>query len=244
MRERDHGGYGSTSERHGSRLVFLAMKSQHLLPLLIVLAFAAFIPTRAAAEDWGAYTIVPAGAPSFVLEAVDAGTGEGTLVSINKADGKPHQKWNVVAKEAGFYAIKPAHAPSLALAAAQGGTKMGTVIVLEKDEGKPSQLWKLTRQANGSYTLTPKSAPELGLDHNGGKPQAGAKIDLWTYKATDQHLQWFIRPLAGSGVAAANPDAGPGYQPPAIKPEDLLPGQTKLGSVLPRARSSPAPYAM
>jgi enterochelin esterase-like enzyme/sugar lactone lactonase YvrE len=39
--------------------------------------------------------------------------------------------------------------------------------------------------------------------------------------------QWFIRPLAASGVAAAKPDAGTSYQPPAIKPQDILPGQTK-----------------
>jgi len=203
------------------------MKYRHLLPLLIVLAFAAFASARSAAEDWGAYSLVPAGAPSFVLEAVDAGTAEGTLVSINKPTGKPHQKWNVVPKEAGFYAIKPAHAPSLALAAAQGGATMGTAIVLEKDEGKLSQLWKLTKQDNGSYSLTPKHAPEMGLDHFAGKQEPGPRIDLWTYKATDQHLQWFIRPLAGSGVTDAKPDAAPTYQPPAIKPEEILPGQTK-----------------
>jgi len=203
------------------------MKSPHLLPLLIVLAFAPFTPTRAAAEDWGAYSLVPAGAPGFVLEAVDAGSAQGTLVSINKPAGNPRQSWNVVPKEAGFYAIEPAHEPSLALAAAQGGATVGTPIVLEKDEGKPSQLWKLIKQENGSYSLTPKHAPGMALDHFGGKPEPGAKIDLWTYKASDPHLQWFIRPLAGSGVSEAKPDAGPAYQPPAIKPEDILPGQTK-----------------
>ena len=40
-------------------------------------------------------------------------------------------------------------------------------------------------------------------------------------------MQWFIRPLAGSGVAEITPDAGQPYQPPAIRPEDILPGQTK-----------------
>jgi enterochelin esterase-like enzyme/sugar lactone lactonase YvrE len=170
---------------------------------------------------------VPASATSFVLEAVNAGSAEGTLVSINKSDGKPHQKWNVVPKEAGFFAIKPTHEPSLALTVAQDSAEMGAAIVLEKDSGKPSQLWKLTKQENGSYTLSPKNAPEKGLDHFAGKQEAGAKIDLWTYKAADQHLQWFIRPLAGSGISEAKADAAPRYQPPAIKQENILPGQTR-----------------
>src|SRR5439155_18053833 len=43
----------------------------------------------------------------------------------------------------------------------------------------------------------------------------------------DQHLQWLVKPLAGSGVAPAAVDAGAKYEPPAIKPEDILSGVTK-----------------
>ena len=68
----------------------------------------------------------------------------------------------------------------------------------------------------------------LGLDQLGGKQTPGAKIDLWTRRENDQHLQWFIKPLAGTGVAAASAaDEGKKYEPPAIKPEDILPGVTK-----------------
>src|SRR4051812_25284689 len=104
--------------------------------LLLVVAMTA--PAASAAEDWGSYAIVPVSAQTMVLEAVDAGTADGTVVSINKPVGRAHQKWSIVAKEDGLFAIKPAHDPSLALAAAQGGAKQGTAIVLEKDGGKPS----------------------------------------------------------------------------------------------------------
>ncbi len=41
-------------------------------------------------------------------------------------------------------------------------------------------------------------------------------------------MQWFIRPLAGSGVAEAQTaNATPKYEPPAIEPKDILPGTTK-----------------
>src|SRR4051812_29120614 len=107
------------------------MKSRHLLRSLIVLLLAAFITTRAAAEDRGAYSLVPVGARTFVLEAIDAGTAE------------------------------------------------GKAIALEKD------------------------------------------------KATDPHLQSLIRPLAGSGTSDAKLDGATVYQPPTIKPQDVLPGETK-----------------
>ncbi len=201
--------------------------SMRSFSVVTALVLAAFTTIGAAVEDWGVYSLVPASAEDFVLEAVGGAAADGTAVSINAPAGKPHQKWIVVAKAAGFFEVKPAHEQSLALTAAQGGTKLGTAIVLEKDSGKPSQLWALTKHENGSYSLIPKHAPGLGLDHFGGKRSAGAKIDLWTYQATDPHLQWFIRPLAGSGVEGPTANATPKYEPPAIKPEDILPGTTK-----------------
>jgi enterochelin esterase-like enzyme/sugar lactone lactonase YvrE len=195
--------------------------------LVTALVLAAFTTIGAAVEDWGVYSLVPASAEDFVLEAVGGAAADGTTVSINAPAGKPHQKWIVVARDAGFFEVKPAHEQSLALTVAQSGTKPGMAIVLEKDSGKPSQLWALTKHENGSYSLIPKHASGLGLDHFGGKRSAGATIDLWTYQATDPHLQWFIRPLAGSGVEGQTANATPKYEPPAIKPEDILPGTTK-----------------
>jgi gluconolactonase len=207
------------------------MNTQFRTPIFSTLRILAaiFFATRIAiAEDWGAYSIVPESAQNFVLEAVNAGTGDGTVVSINKSENKEHQKWNIVAKDGGLFAIKPAHDASLALAVAQGGTKQGTLIVLEKDSGKPSQLWSLVKHENGAYSLTPKHAPGMGVDLLGGKQTPGAKVDLWTLNPNDQHLQWFIRPLAGSGVAEAKAASDEKkYEPPVIDAKDILPGTTK-----------------
>jgi len=203
------------------------MNINRLTPLVIALALGASITTRAA-EDWGVYSVVPVSGQTMVLEAVDSGRADGTVVSINKPAGGANQKWIIVPKEEGFFTIKPAHDPSLVLAAAKGSAKQGTPIVLEKDGGQPWRLWALTKLDNGSYSLTPKHAPALGLDHLGGKQTAGAKIDLWTCRPNDAHLQWFIKPLAGTGVAAATAaDETKKYEPPAIKPNGILPGAIK-----------------
>lgn len=180
------------------------------------------------AEDWGSYSIIPVSAPELVLEAIDSGTTEGTVVSIGKPSSATNQKWVVASKGDGLYSIHPSYSSKLLLAAAKGGDKNGTAIVLESDSGQPWQLWKLNKQENGSYTLVPKHAPDKGLDDFGGNKSPGAKIDLWENTAGDQHLQWFIRPLAGSGVARTNTtDLVPIYEPPQIQPEKILPGTTK-----------------
>jgi gluconolactonase len=194
---------------------------------LFLLAVALTAPSASRAEDWGNFAIVPVSAPKMVLEAVNAGKADGTVVSINKSVGKEHQKWSIVTKESGWFAIHPAHDPSLVLAVGQGGTKQGSSIILEKDSGKASQLWSLTKRDNGAYALTPKHAPGMGMDLLGGKQDPGATVDLWTLNPNDQHLQWFIRPLAGSGVAETKADDAPKYTPPAIKPEDVKQGTIK-----------------
>jgi len=197
---------------------------KHSIPLLVIALTA---QSASSAESWGAYAIVPVSAPSMTLEAVKAGTADGTVVSINKPADKAHQQWTIVAKDGGLFAIKPMHDRSLALAVAKGSAKQGTLIVLEKDIGKPSQLWSLTKRENGAYSLAPKHAPGMGLDLFGGKQDPGAKVDLWTLRPNDRHLQWFIRPLAGSGAAERTADDAPKYTPPAIKPEDIKPGTIK-----------------
>jgi gluconolactonase len=180
------------------------------------------------AEDWGAYSIVPFSAQKMVLEAAGSGATDGTAVSIGKPAGRANQKWAIVPKGDNLYSIRPSNSSTLVLAAGNGQAKMGAPIVLETDKGEPWQLWSLTKHDNGSYTLSPKSAPGMGVDDNGGKQTPGAKIDLWEAHPNDQHLQWIIKPLAGSAVAAASTDAVvKPYEPPVIKPEAVLPGVTK-----------------
>jgi gluconolactonase len=179
------------------------------------------------AEDWGSYALVPVSAPALVLEAVNAGDTEGTVVSIGRPSDAASQKWGVIPQGEGLFAIRPSHSATLVLAVAKGGTQNGTQIVLETDRNQPWQRWRLSKQANGSYTLVPNHVADKGLDDFGGNKQPGARIDLWENKPGDPHLQWFIRPLAGTGVADANAaDAGPKYVPPEIKPEAILAGTT------------------
>ena len=125
-----------------------AMNIQCLTQYIIALVLGAFTTARTA-EDWGVYSIVPVSVPTLVLEAVDSGRAEGTIISINKPAGGANQKWIITPREEPFFTIKPAHDPSLVLAAAKGGTKQGTQIVLEKDGGQPWQLWALTKLENG-----------------------------------------------------------------------------------------------
>jgi len=93
-----------------------------LLPLLAGLC-AGMLAQHARAEDWGAYALAPCGAPGMVLEAVGAGTVEGTVVSIGRAGGKPNQKWLIVPKDGEFFAVRPAYSSTLVLAAEKGGTR-------------------------------------------------------------------------------------------------------------------------
>ena len=195
---------------------------------LLCLLAAASAANSASAEDWGSYSIVPASAQGLVLEAVGAGTNAGTVVSIGKPTGAKNQKWMITSKGHDLYSIRPGHAANLVLAVSQGGTKLGTPIMLEADKGQPWQEWALRKNEDGSYCLLPPHAPGYGLDHLGGNPKPGAKIDLWTNAPGDQHLRWFIRPLAGSPITLA---IGAGESPPStyvapdIRPEKILKGR-------------------
>ena len=181
------------------------------------------------AEDWGAYAIIPVSAPSLVLEAVDSGANDGTVVSIGKPGKTTNQKWIITPRGDNLYSIKLVSGSDLVLSAAKGAMAHGTAIVLEKDKGESWQLWELKKHESGFYSLIPKHAPQLGLDHFGGKQRPGAKIDLWTYKADDQHLQWIIKPLAGTVTPNANNtlEAESTYVIPEIKPADVPVGEIK-----------------
>jgi gluconolactonase len=194
------------------------------------------LSSHAYADDWGAYALSPASAPAMVLEAVGSGTTDGTIVSIGKPTGGPNQKWIILPKGNDFYSIKPSYSSNLVLSAAKGGVGNGTLVVLETDKGEPWQQWRIKTNDNGSYSLIPRHSPDKGLDDNGGKQTVGARQDLWIYKGNDQHLQWMIKPLAGTtafatasggGAATTAPAA---YVPPEIKPEDILKGEIKKTS--------------
>ena len=188
-----------------------------------LLLAAVCLPSLALAEDWGAYQLVPVSAPEFVLELTGAPAAGGG-VSIQKPSGSANQKWLIQSHGDGWHVLTPAAQPGLALTVADGDTKNGARIVLAQAGPSAAQLWSIQPQDNGSYVLEPKHAPGMGLDHFGGKREAGARIDLWQHRAGDTHLQWFIRPLAGSGVETAREEI-PSYSPPEVRPEDLREGR-------------------
>ena len=180
------------------------------------------------ADDWGAYSIAPVSAPGMVLEAAGSGTDAGSVVSIGKRSGAANQKWVIAPKDGGLFAIRPAPSAALVVAVAKGGAGNGTAMVLEADTGAASQRWTLKRLENGNYNLIPRHAPEKGMDDFGGGKTPGSRIDLWENRPGDQHLEWKIAALAGSGVAAAVPDAAvSSYVPVEVQPEEILPGTIK-----------------
>lgn len=193
--------------------------------LLLSLCLSVLAP-KLLAEDWGAYQIAPVSAPRMVLETVKDAAASETVVSLNHPETSVHQKWFILPKEEGSVAIVPAHDLTLTLTVSKGSTRNGAAIVLEKDSGSPSQRWILTKHENNSYSLLAKHAPGLGLDDFGGNQKPGARIDLWQYRENDQHLQWFIRPLAGTEVAEP-PVKTSKYTPPAVRPEDIKAGEIK-----------------
>ena len=205
----------------------IASRTRRIVQLLVV--FSAVVVTgNCFAEDWGAYYLVPVSAPSLVLEAVGSGTKDGTAVAIGKPAAAANQKWVITATGDSFYSIRPSYSSSLVLAASQGGSKNGTPIVLETDKGEAWQAWSIKKNENGNYSLLPKHAPDKGLDDLSGSQIPGTKPDLWTCHPNDGHLQWMIRPLAGSPLATETAPAT--YVPPSIKADDVLKGVVKQAS--------------
>lgn len=155
------------------------------------------------AQDWeGSFTIVPVSAPEMVLEAVGAGTAEGTAISLGHPSAKANQVWVITSKGDGGYTVRPAYSTTLVLTVNGGKTDNGTPVVLETESSKPWQIWSIRKNDNGSYSLVPKHAPGKGLDDFGGGNTVGARQDLWDYHPADEHLQWVIKPLAGAKAPA------------------------------------------
>ena len=171
----------------------LASKLFRIVQALCFL-FLAYAPATVRADDWGAYSIVPATTRGFVLEAVGGGTNEGTVVSIGKPTGAASQKWVIHSQGNDLFSISPSHAANLVLAASRGSVKQGTLIVLETDREQPWQRWAIRKNEDGSYCMLPKHAPGKALDHLGGDPEAGCP---------DRHLGRTYR-----GICTCNGSSG------------------------------------
>lgn len=213
----------------GNTIVAIRTNKAWIMLLSVVLG-AGCACDQARADDWGAYSLIPVSAPGTVLEAVGSGTSEGTPVSIGKPAGTANQKWFITPKDGGYCTIRPAYSAALVLAVSKGGVDNGAAVVLETDKGEPWQEWAMKKNEDGIYCLIPKHAPDKGLDDFGGKQSPGSRQDLWENHAGDPHLQWIIKPLAGTPLAVTNgssdANATP-YTPPDIKPEDVPQGEIK-----------------
>ncbi len=187
---------------------------------LLLIGFLA--PTNAFSQTAaGTFTLSPLSAPGLVLEAVDGGTTEGTVVSLGKPGDEAKQKWEFVAKGDNLYVVRPSYQSGLAMAVAGGKSDNGTPIVLSNENGSATQLWSLKKHENGSFSLLPQFASKKALDDREGGHVPGALQDIWDYDVDDQHLQWTLKPLKGSQMPSLaesdDDDANPGVPHGTVK---------------------------
>jgi enterochelin esterase-like enzyme/sugar lactone lactonase YvrE len=168
--------------------------------LFCVIVCLALLPELSAVAQnaSGAFSLSPVNAPGLVLEAVGAGTSDGTVVSIGSPTGDAKQKWNFIARGNNAYVIRPSYSPNLVLAPRAAGTNNGTDLVLQTETDKPTQIWTIRANENGSFSFMPQYAPTKALDDLQGSQVAGARQDIWDFDPHDPHVQWTLKPLDGA----------------------------------------------
>jgi len=146
----------------------------------------------------GSFNLSPVNAPGMVLEAVGAGTTDGTVVSIGSPTADARQKWNFVSKGDNAYVIKPSYSSNLVMAPQGSATNNGTLIVLQTETDKPTQLWTIRKNDDGSFSFLPQYATGKALDDFQGSQNPGARQDIWDFNPNDPHVQWSLKPLEGA----------------------------------------------
>ena len=194
------------------------------------------------AEDWGAYSLIPASAPAFVLEAVGSGTSEGTVVSIGKPAGTANQKWVITPKGNDLYSIRPSYSSSLVLAAAQGGVKIGTPIVLETDRGNRGSSGRSRRTRTGPTVSSP-SMPRKRAGSSRRQAEPGGQdrlVDEQSGRSTsgvdDQAARRLHAPVAGGAVESRS-------QRPMSRPRSSRKPSSRARSRTSRFRAAPSSRA-
>lgn len=156
-------------------------------------------------DQWsGEKYLLPVSAPEMVLEAVNSGTSDGTVVSIGKPTGAANQKWVFTSRGNGQYSIRPSYSTELVLTVQDGGTANGTQLVLAQDQGLDWQLWSIKLNGSGKLSIIPKHAPLKGIDDFAGGETPGSRQDIWDLIEGDEHLQWSIVNTK-DGVPVPNP---------------------------------------
>ena len=171
------------------------------LKLGILALLAALIEGEVVAQGWqGSFTIIPVSAPEMVLESVSPGETNRTTVSLGRPLAAANQIWIITPKGEGFYSVKPSNVDKMLLTVSPGKAENGTDIILEEESNEARQLWSLRQNGDGTVSLLSKTTPAKGIDDFGGSQSVGAKIDLWDFNESDEHLQWILKPLPGAIV--------------------------------------------
>ena len=171
------------------------------------------------AEDWGAYSIVPA-APRTGAGSVGSGTNEGTEVSLGRArrDGQPEMgrstpKGNNLLFHQAVLQLEP-RAGCLARRredrhAHRAGNGRG-----------PSR----GRSGSSRKTRTGRIASSPGMPRkkawiiSAAIPNRGPRSTCGRTTPGDQHLEWMIKPLAGSTTQASGAASGDATRAPTSRP--------------------------
>jgi O-glycosyl hydrolase len=134
----------------------------------------------------GTYEIVGAGSGK-ALDAVGAGTANGTLIDQWTANSGTNQEWTLAKNSAGYYAITGVGSGK-ALDIPNITTWPGTQLDLWTPNGGTNQQWLITPTDNGNYLIESRS-DGYRLDVHGASTGNGAVIDQWPATgATNQ--QW------------------------------------------------------
>jgi hypothetical protein len=140
-----------------------------------------------------ALMLSPAGAPSLVLEANEAGARDALPVYPASATNELTQKWIFDRKQAGLFAIRPAFDRSLALTVTNGSFVDGAKVILAVDHGYSNQIWSLVKIGDKYLVLRPMCAPNLVLDNAGGPH---SQVDILRYAPGNLNTLWIVRSVS------------------------------------------------
>ncbi|MFI6247487.1 RICIN domain-containing protein [Streptomyces sp. NPDC051016] len=112
-----------------------------------------------------------------VVDAIGAGTANGTLIDQWTANGGTNQQWTLALNSAGYYTVTGVGSGK-ALDIPNATTSPGTQLELYTPNGAANQQWLIAPTNNGNYTIESRSDGYL-LDLYAASGTNGAAIDQW-----------------------------------------------------------------
>ena len=138
----------------------------------------------------GTYKIVGVGSGK-ALDAVGAGTADGTLIDQWTDNGGTNQQWTLTRNSAGYYSITGVGSGK-ALDIPKVTTWPGTQLQLWTPNGGTNQQWVIAPVGNGAYSIESRS-DAYQLDVTGNSTANGAKVDQWTYNGGSNQRWQLVR---------------------------------------------------